>query len=179
KIFATINQTLDVKLAEEISREFGASTNKISFEEESTQDIELAEEERDLVRRSPIVRPAALHNTSALITSRRTAEKSFLSILRATRRSPACVPAAQKSPILWCSWWRRTTASCLRRSKPSITQKQPECLCWLRSTKSTSPAPSRIGSSSSFPIADCWRKTGAAIPSWCPSRPKPNRIWIS
>lgn len=55
KIFATINQTLDVKLAEEISREFGASTNKISFEEESTQDIELAEEERDLVRRAPIV----------------------------------------------------------------------------------------------------------------------------
>ncbi|HXR75993.1 MAG TPA: translation initiation factor IF-2 [Bryobacteraceae bacterium] len=55
KIFATINQTLDVKLAEEISREFGASTNKISFEEESTQDIELAEEEHDLVRRAPIV----------------------------------------------------------------------------------------------------------------------------
>lgn len=55
KIFATINQTLDVKLAEEISREFGASTNKISFEEEATQDIELAEEERDLVKRAPIV----------------------------------------------------------------------------------------------------------------------------
>ena len=44
KIFATINQTLDVKLAEEIAREFGASTNQVSYEEESTQDIELAEE---------------------------------------------------------------------------------------------------------------------------------------
>jgi len=55
KIFATINQTLDVKLAEEISRDFGASTNKVSFEQESTQDIELAEEQADLVRRAPIV----------------------------------------------------------------------------------------------------------------------------
>jgi translation initiation factor IF-2 len=55
KIFATINQTLDVKLAEEISRDFGASTNKVSFEEESTQDIEQAEEQKDLLRRAPIV----------------------------------------------------------------------------------------------------------------------------
>ena len=32
KIFATINQTLDVKLAEELAREFGASTNQVSYE---------------------------------------------------------------------------------------------------------------------------------------------------
>ena len=55
KIFATINQTLDVKLAEELAREFGASTNQVSYEQESTQDIELAEETTDLVRRAPVV----------------------------------------------------------------------------------------------------------------------------
>jgi translation initiation factor IF-2 len=55
KIFATINQNLDVKMAEEIAREFGASTNKVSFEEESTQEIELAEESSDRVRRAPVV----------------------------------------------------------------------------------------------------------------------------
>src|SRR4051812_2208346 len=33
KIFATINQNLDTKMAEEIARDFGASTNKVSFEE--------------------------------------------------------------------------------------------------------------------------------------------------
>jgi translation initiation factor IF-2 len=55
KIFATINQTLDVKLAGEIAREFGASTNQVSFEEESIQDIELAEAPADVVRRAPIV----------------------------------------------------------------------------------------------------------------------------
>jgi translation initiation factor IF-2 len=55
KIFATINQTLDVKLAEELAREFGASTNQVSYEEESTQDIELAEETKDLVKRAPVV----------------------------------------------------------------------------------------------------------------------------
>ncbi len=55
KIFATINQTLDVKLAEELAREFGASTNKVSYEEEATQDIELAEEPVNMVRRAPVV----------------------------------------------------------------------------------------------------------------------------
>jgi len=55
KIFATINQTLDVKLAEELAREFGASTNQISYEQETTQDIELAEDTKDLVRRAPVV----------------------------------------------------------------------------------------------------------------------------
>ncbi|MBV9612031.1 MAG: translation initiation factor IF-2 [Acidobacteriaceae bacterium] len=55
KVFATINQTLDVKLAEELAREFGASTNQVSYEQESTQDIVLAEETKDFVRRAPVV----------------------------------------------------------------------------------------------------------------------------
>jgi translation initiation factor IF-2 len=55
KVFASINQTLDVKLAEELAREFGASTNQVSYEEESTQEIELAEETKELVRRAPVV----------------------------------------------------------------------------------------------------------------------------
>ncbi len=55
KIFATINQTLDVKLAEELAREFGASTNQVSYEQESTQEVEQAEETKDLVRRAPVV----------------------------------------------------------------------------------------------------------------------------
>jgi len=55
KIFATINQTLDVKMAEQLAREFGASTNQVSYEQESTQDIELAEETKDLVKRAPVV----------------------------------------------------------------------------------------------------------------------------
>ncbi|MBX5494164.1 MAG: translation initiation factor IF-2 [Bryobacteraceae bacterium] len=55
KIFATINQTLDVKLAQEIARQFGASTNQVSYEEEATQEIELAEDPKDLVKRAPVV----------------------------------------------------------------------------------------------------------------------------
>src|SRR5579884_941921 len=55
KIYATINQTLDVKLAEELARDFGASTNQVSYEEESTQEVELAEDPKDLVRRAPVV----------------------------------------------------------------------------------------------------------------------------
>jgi translation initiation factor IF-2 len=55
KIFATINQTLDVKMAEDLSREFGASTNRVSYEQEATQEITQAEVEKDLVRRAPVV----------------------------------------------------------------------------------------------------------------------------
>ncbi len=55
KIFATINQTLDVKLAEELAREFGASTNQVSYEQESTQEAELTEDTKDFVRRAPVV----------------------------------------------------------------------------------------------------------------------------
>ncbi len=55
KIAATINQTLDVKVAEEIARDFGASTNKVSYEEETTQEIETTEVDVDRERRPPVV----------------------------------------------------------------------------------------------------------------------------
>jgi len=54
-IFATINQTLDAKLATDIAREFGASTATVSFEEEAMQDVETAQEEKDQVKRAPVV----------------------------------------------------------------------------------------------------------------------------
>ena len=54
-IFATINQTLDGKLATELSREFGASTSTVTYEEEAMQDIEIAEEVSDLFHRPPVV----------------------------------------------------------------------------------------------------------------------------
>ncbi len=55
KIFATINQTLDVKLAEELARDFGASTNKVSYEEETRQEVQQAEVDQDREKRPPVV----------------------------------------------------------------------------------------------------------------------------
>jgi translation initiation factor IF-2 len=55
KIFATINQTLDVKLAEELARDFGASTNRLSYEEETTHEIQQTEVDQDLEKRPPVV----------------------------------------------------------------------------------------------------------------------------
>src|SRR5579863_3815624 len=55
RIFATINQTLDVKLAEELARDFGASTNKLSYEQETTHEIEQAEIDLDREKRPPVV----------------------------------------------------------------------------------------------------------------------------
>jgi translation initiation factor IF-2 len=55
KVFATINQALDAKLAEQVAREFGASINKITFEEETTQEIAQGEVDADRVIRPPVV----------------------------------------------------------------------------------------------------------------------------
>jgi len=55
KVFATINQTLDVKMAMDLAREFGARTSKMSYEEESVQAIEETEVAGDLESRPPIV----------------------------------------------------------------------------------------------------------------------------
>jgi translation initiation factor IF-2 len=55
RIFATINQALDAQLAEDISRDFGASTNRVSYEEEATHEIEQAEDVKDLIKRAPVV----------------------------------------------------------------------------------------------------------------------------
>ena len=54
-IFATINQTLDSKLATEVAREFGASTATVSYEEEAMQAVEEAEDTKDLEKRAPVV----------------------------------------------------------------------------------------------------------------------------
>ena len=55
KIFATINQTLDVKLAEEMAKAFGATTQKATYEEEAVQEIDLTEAAGDQLVRPPIV----------------------------------------------------------------------------------------------------------------------------
>src|SRR5204863_7156341 len=47
-IFATINQTLDSKLATEVAREFGSSTATVTFETEAMQAVEDAEDVKDL-----------------------------------------------------------------------------------------------------------------------------------
>lgn len=55
KILATINQTIDVKLAEDIAKEFGARVFHSTYEEESQEDAILAEDAADLVTRAPVV----------------------------------------------------------------------------------------------------------------------------
>jgi translation initiation factor IF-2 len=54
-IFATINQTLDSKLASELARDFGASTATLTYEEEAMWKVEEAQEEKDQVHRGPVV----------------------------------------------------------------------------------------------------------------------------
>jgi translation initiation factor IF-2 len=57
KIFATINQALDVKLAEDLARAFGAAVSTISFEQETAEQQEVAQTEDDSgpAKRPPVV----------------------------------------------------------------------------------------------------------------------------
>ena len=55
KIFATINQTLDLKLAGDIAKAFGAEVSTVSFEEEAIQEVREAEVDKDLRKRPPVV----------------------------------------------------------------------------------------------------------------------------
>jgi translation initiation factor IF-2 len=200
-IFATINQTLDAKLATDISREFGASTSTVTYEEEAMQDIETAEESSDLFRRPPVVtimghvdhgktslldaiRVAHVADkeaggiTSALITSITTVTRLFSSIRRAMKLSPGCAPAALKLPISSSSLSRRTTASCRKPLRPSTTPARPKFRSSSPSTKSTKWMPRSIALNSNSPTAACSPRTGAATSSWCPSRHAPNRTSI-
>ncbi len=52
KIFATINQTLDTKLAQEIATLFGAASTQSTFEEETISEVTETEIDTDMVRRS-------------------------------------------------------------------------------------------------------------------------------
>jgi len=54
-IFATINQTLDSQTAAEIARSFGAEPTIISYEEEVTHEVEVADRPEDLRPRAPVV----------------------------------------------------------------------------------------------------------------------------
>ncbi len=55
KIFATINQTLDVKLAQDLAKIFGAQATQMSYEEESAHGIQQGEVEGDRFPRPPVV----------------------------------------------------------------------------------------------------------------------------
>lgn len=55
RIYATINQTLDPKLVEDLARAFGAAATKMSYEEEAVQDVQQTEVEGDLETRPPVV----------------------------------------------------------------------------------------------------------------------------
>ncbi len=56
KVFATINQTLDLKLAEALARDFGASVSTVAYEEEAIQQEPTpAGEETGPLKRAPVV----------------------------------------------------------------------------------------------------------------------------
>ncbi len=116
-------------------------------------------------------RPVASPSTSAPTRSSGRATRSPSSTPRATRRSPPCGPGAPRSPTSSSWWWRPTTASCPRPSRPSTTPRRPTCRSSWPSTRSTGTTPTPTGSSSSSPSTGSSPRPGAATPSSSRSPP--------
>lgn len=55
KIFATINQTLDVKIADEVAKAFGATVRQMTYEEEAVEQVDQAQDPAELKMRAPVV----------------------------------------------------------------------------------------------------------------------------
>ena len=55
KIFATINQSLEVKAVEDLAKAFGSTATQMSYEEESAWEVEMAEDTADRMTRPPVV----------------------------------------------------------------------------------------------------------------------------
>lgn len=54
-LFATINQTLDMEMIQDLCKHFGATATELSYEEETMLELEEAQETADLQERAPVV----------------------------------------------------------------------------------------------------------------------------
>ncbi len=204
KIFATINQTLDVKMAEDLARDFGASTNKVSYEEESTQEIAAGRRDdgsraarprghhhgprrsrQDFAARRHSVRQCGRprsrrHHAAHRRLSRREERPQDRVHRHARSRSvhPHARPRRQGHRYRGPGGGGRRRRDAADARSHRSRQGGRRSRSSSPSTKSTSPTRSRSASSSNWPIAACWPRTGAATWSWSRFRPKPKPISI-
>ena len=54
-LFATINQTLDIEMIQDLCKHFGATATELSYEEETMLEMEESQEAADLEERAPVV----------------------------------------------------------------------------------------------------------------------------
>ena len=121
----------------------------------------------------PRARPAASRSTSAPTRSSYDDQQGDLPRHARPRGLHGHAgPRRQHDRHRRCWWWRPTTGSCRRRSRPSTTPRPPRCRSSWPSTRSTCPAPTCNRSlGAALRARPGARASGAATPTW--SRPAP------